>query len=177
MDNIIRIPAFNTICGSEDKTAHQLNSDHFRRQPLLRRHVCTGRYSVSMILLGLQALLCAQVACAQVLKFSLRWENSPLSLQNSTPRAIELAYRYANQFRWSTIDSFQAKPCPCSSPVPSSPCGDITINLASNGVNVTRPVQFRWLQRGPPSPSVWSVDTISIRGSIYDDFDDQLYPK
>eukprot|EP00731_Ephydatia_muelleri_P003333 Em0001g3333a len=129
-----------------------------------------------MILLGLQALLCAQVACAQVLKFSLRWENSPLSLQNSTPRAIELAYRYANQFRWSTIDSFQAKPCPCSSPVPSSPCGDITINLASNGVNVTRPVQFRWLQRGPPSPSVWSVDTISIRGSIYDDFDDQLYP-
>lgn len=160
--------------------AYQLNTDYFLCQRLLRLRDCptialTCRcvYSPLMILLSIQTLLCAEIACAQILKFSLRWD-SPTAPQNSTPGAVELAYRYSNQFRWSTIDSFQVKSCFCSSPLP---CGDIVINLASVGVDVTRPVQFRWLQRGQPSPYMWSMDTISFRGSIYDDFEDQVYPK
>ena len=121
-------------------------------------------------------LLCIYLAHTQVLKFSLRWEVSSVVPPNSTT-AVELSYRPDNQFSWTKLASFQAEYCPCGpQQMAKKACGDTQLNLAGLGVDATRPIQFRWLQRGP-SPYIWSLDTVSFDGSIYDDFNNQLYPK
>ena len=141
---------------------------NFRQADIYKPTAILIYSKASMLLSCSYILLCSCVAYAQVLKFSLQRDVGSVVPQNGT-QIVELAYRYDNQFGWNNIASYPVKSCPCGPLVSGPGCGEIQLNIATTGIDVTRPVQFRWIQSGQGRYE-WSLDAVSFRGLTYDDF-------